>query len=63
MHLASSGIQPRREIRSLKNDYPQQFSLFIQALSNIMKLDYTFEGSNAANWEQICGSLWFNKYS
>ena len=61
--LASGGVQPRLEIRTLKNERPLEFSLFIQALSNIMKLDYKYDGTDAVNWEQICGSLITVKYN
>lgn len=49
---ASGGVQPRLEISTLQKNL-KQFSLFVQALNNIMKLDYKFEGTDAVNWEQL----------
>ena len=48
----SSGTHPRLEISALQQD-EEQFSLFIQALNNIMDHDYKFEGSDAVNWQQL----------
>ena len=52
-YLAQGSVYPRLEITDLKKQEPKQFSLFIQALNNIKKPDYTSKGSDAANWAQI----------
>ena len=52
--LAPAGVHSRLEIRDLQqNDL--QFSLFVRALNNVMKLDYKFDGTDAVNWEQLGG--------
>ncbi len=45
-------VKPRLNILDLQK-VPKQFALFIRALNNITQPGYTYEGSDAVNWEQL----------
>lgn len=51
--LHTDNVQPRLEIRELQSKHPKQFTLFIQAITNIKKPGYTYEGSDAPSWLQL----------